>query len=35
MLKEKDANWVEKQGVMTGTADRIAKTYPKWLLQLK
>ena len=35
VLKEKDANWVEKQGVMTGTADRIAKTYPKWLLQLK
>ena len=35
VLKEKDANWVEKQGVITGTAERIAKTYPKWLLQLK
>ena len=34
VLKGKDANWLEKQGVIAGTADRIEKSYRKWHLQL-
>jgi hypothetical protein len=34
VLKGKDARWFTSQGVQTGTAERIARSYPKWHAEL-
>jgi len=34
ILQGKNAAWFQKQGLKAGTADRIARSYPKWRAQL-